>query len=170
MLPAARRHRLADRTGAPLEQTALVVERGLDELCLAAVDAGADPARTLTHAEHNLSDDRARDLDPGAFAALVTLEVGGRLTATQAKTVLAELVERGGDPAAIAAEKGFEAMDSSELEGLVDGLVAAHPDEWQRFCDGDAKITGFFVGQVMKATQGKADGKAVTAILNARKG
>jgi aspartyl-tRNA(Asn)/glutamyl-tRNA(Gln) amidotransferase subunit B len=170
VLPAARRHRLAERAGAPLEQTALVVERGLDDLCLAAMDAGADPTRTLTHAEHNLSDDRARVLDPGAFAALVTMEVGGELTATQAKTVLAELVEHGGDPAAIAAAKGFEAMDTSELEGLVDGLITAHPDEWQRFCEGDAKITGFFVGQVMKATQGKADGKAVTAILNARKG
>jgi aspartyl-tRNA(Asn)/glutamyl-tRNA(Gln) amidotransferase subunit B len=170
MLPAARRHRLAERAGAPLEQTALVVERGLDELCLAAIDAGADPTRTLTHAEHNLSDDRARELDPAAFAALVTMEVDGKLTATQAKTVLAELVEHGGDPVAIAAGKGFEAMDSSELEGLVDGIIAANPDEWQRFRDGDGKITGFFVGQVMKATQGKADGKAVTALLNARKG
>ena len=57
----------------------------------------------------------------------------------------------------------------SELDGLVDGLIEAHPDEWQRFCDGDGKVTGFFVGQVMKATQGKADGKVVTALLNARK-
>ena len=60
-------------------------------------------------------------------------------------------------------------MDSSELEDLVDGLIEAHPAEWQRFCEGDAKITGFFVGQVMKATQGKADGKVVTALLNERK-
>jgi aspartyl-tRNA(Asn)/glutamyl-tRNA(Gln) amidotransferase subunit B len=100
----------------------------------------------------------------------VTMELGGQLTATQAKTVLAELVEPGGDPAAIAADKGFEAMDSSELDSLVDGLIADHPDEWQRFCEGDGKITGFFVGKVMKATQGKADGKVVTSLLNARKG
>ncbi|MFZ4519958.1 MAG: Asp-tRNA(Asn)/Glu-tRNA(Gln) amidotransferase subunit GatB [Microthrixaceae bacterium] len=169
-LPAARRHRLAEVAGVPLEQTALIVERGLDDLCLAAIAAGADPTRTITHAEHNLSDERARDLDPAAFAALVGLEVGGQLTATQAKTVLAVLVEEGGDPAAIAAARGFEAMDDSELEGLVDGLIAEHPDEWARFCDGDGKITGFFVGKVMKATQGKADGKAVTALLNSRKG
>jgi aspartyl-tRNA(Asn)/glutamyl-tRNA(Gln) amidotransferase subunit B len=61
-------------------------------------------------------------------------------------------------------------MDLSELEGIVDGLISAHPDEWQRFCDGDVKVTGFFVGQVMKATGGKADGKAVTALLNSRTG
>jgi aspartyl-tRNA(Asn)/glutamyl-tRNA(Gln) amidotransferase subunit B len=170
LLPAARRHRLAERCGAPLERTALIVERGLDELCLAAVEAGADPGRTLTHAEHNLSDERARSLDPAAFAALVGMEVGGQLTPTQAKAVLAELVESGGDPAAIAAARGFEAMDTAEIEGLVDGLIEAHPDEWRRFCDGDAKIAGFFVGQVMKATRGKADGRTVNAVLEARRG
>ncbi|MFZ4668010.1 MAG: Asp-tRNA(Asn)/Glu-tRNA(Gln) amidotransferase subunit GatB [Microthrixaceae bacterium] len=169
-LPAARRAVLVDRLGATREQAALLVERELDVLCLATVEAGAEPVRTLTHAEHNLSDDRARDLDPAAFASLVSMELAGELTATQAKTVLAELVEHGGDPVAIAADKGFEAMDSSELDSLVDGLIADHPDEWQRFCEGDGKITGFFVGKVMKATQGKADGKVVTGLLNARKG
>jgi aspartyl-tRNA(Asn)/glutamyl-tRNA(Gln) amidotransferase subunit B len=169
MLPAARRHRLAERSGAPLTQTALIVERGLDDLCLATIDAGADPTRTITHAEHNLSDERARDLDPAAFARLVSMELDGKLTATQTKTVLADLVAGGGDPEAIAAQHGFEAMETGELEGLVDGLIESNPAEWQRFCDGDAKVTGFFVGQVMKATQGKADGKVVTALLNARK-
>jgi aspartyl-tRNA(Asn)/glutamyl-tRNA(Gln) amidotransferase subunit B len=169
MLPAQRRHRLAERSGAPLEQTALIVERGLDDLCLATIDAGADPVRTITHAEHNLSDERATGLDPAAFATLVGMELDGSLSATQTKTVLAELVASGGDPREIAASHGFEAMDTSELDGIVDGLIEAHPAEWQRFCEGDGKVTGFFVGQVMKATQGKADGKVVTALLNARK-
>ncbi|HPB46420.1 MAG TPA: hypothetical protein PLP95_11250 [Microthrixaceae bacterium] len=105
------------------------------------------------------------------FAELIAMEVGGAVTATQAKTVLAEMLDRGpgADPAAIAAELGFEAMDSGEIEALVDDLIAKHPEEFQRFCDGDGKVVGFFVGQVMKATQGKADGKAVTAILNGHK-
>ncbi len=170
VLPAARRHRLAEATGAELEQTALVVERGLEELCLAAIEAGADPVRTLTHAQHNLSDERAIGLDPAMLAKLVGMELDGALTATQAKTVLAEMVDGGTDPEAIAADKGFEAMDSSELEGIVDGLIESNPDEWQRFCDGDTKVTGFFVGQVMKATKGQADGKAVNKLLNDRKG
>jgi len=170
VLPAARRHSLAEVTGVPLERAALVVERGLDDLVLAAVAAGADADRTVTHAEHNLAAAKALDLDPAAFAELVKMETGGELTATQAKNVLAEMVETGGDPAAIAAAKGFEAMASGELESLVDGLIAAHPNEWQRFCEGDAKITGFFVGGAMKATGGKADGKAVTALLQSRKG
>ncbi|MCO5318776.1 MAG: Asp-tRNA(Asn)/Glu-tRNA(Gln) amidotransferase subunit GatB [Microthrixaceae bacterium] len=170
VLPAQRRHRLATAAGVELERTALLVERGLDELCLATIDAGADPERTLTHAEHNLSDERATGIDPRGFAQLVSMETGGQLTATQAKTVLAEMVDSGEDPESIASRLGFEAMDSTELESIVDGLIESNPDEWQRFCEGDQKITGFFVGQVMKATRGQADGKVVTSLLNSRRG
>ncbi|HPU39937.1 MAG TPA: Asp-tRNA(Asn)/Glu-tRNA(Gln) amidotransferase subunit GatB, partial [Microthrixaceae bacterium] len=162
-------HRLAESTGSGLEQAALIVERGLDDLCLSTIELGADPARVLTHAEHNMSDERSLDVAPARFAELVSMEVDGKLTATQTKAVLAEMIDTGDAPADIAARNGFEAMDSGALESVVDGLIAEHPDEWQRFCDGDGKVTGFFVGKVMKATQGKADGKAVTALLNARK-
>jgi aspartyl/glutamyl-tRNA(Asn/Gln) amidotransferase A subunit len=169
VLPAARRARLGEATGGDAEGIAIVVERGLDDLVLAAIDAGADPARALTRAEHNLSDERSAELDPAAFAKLVNLEVEGKLSATQAKTVLATLVAEGGDPAEVAAAAGFEAMDTSELEGIVDGLIEANPAEWSRFCEGDQKVTGFFVGQVMRATKGQADGKVVTQLLNSRK-
>jgi aspartyl-tRNA(Asn)/glutamyl-tRNA(Gln) amidotransferase subunit B len=170
MLPAARRHRLAERSGSELVQTALIVDRGLDELCLATIELGADPGRTITHAEHNLSDPAALDMDPAMFAKLVRMDVDGALSSTQTKTVLAELVASGGDPEEIAAAHGFQAMDTGELDQLVDQLIAESPAEWQRFCEGDQKVTGFFVGKVMKATQGKADGKVVTSILNSRKG
>ncbi len=170
VLPRERRHRLAEACGVAPAETALVVDRGLDDLCLAAIAAGSSPERTLTHAQHNLADERAAQLDPAAFAKLVNLEVEGKLTATQAKIVLSTMVESGGDPAEIAAAAGFEAMDNSELESLIDGLIAEHPAEFDRFCEGDPKIIGFFVGAVMKATRGKADGKVVTSVLNSRKG
>ena len=82
--------------------------------------------------------------------------------------MLATLVDSGGDPVAVAAELGFEAMDTGELESLVDQLIADNPDEWARFCDGDRKIQGFFVGQIMRATRGQADGKVVNQLLGAR--
>ena len=67
---------------------------------------------------------------------------------------------------------GFEAMDAADLEAVVDGVIAAHPDDWSGSWTATTrprgKLTGFFVGQVMKATAGKADGKAVTALLNQR--
>ena len=98
------------------------------------------------------------------------MEASGGLTATQAKQVLADMVEAGGgDAEAIAADKGFEAMDNSELESMVDAAIAAQPDAWEKFCAGEGKAMGALVGAVMKASKGQADGKAVTALLNVKK-
>jgi len=174
-LPAARRDALALAASIAVTETSVViaVQRDLDQLALATIAAGGDGKRVLTHVEHNLSGDGAVDLNPATFAQLVTLELGGQLTATQAKTVLAEMVTSGRAPDVIAAELGFEAMDSSELEGIVDGLIAESPEEWADFCTGDekkrGKLQGFFTGKIMKATKGQADGKAVAAILESRR-
>ena len=174
-LPAARRDALATSAGVAVTESSVViaVQRDLDQLALATIAAGGDGKRVLTHVEHNLSSDGAAGLNPATFAQLVGLELGGQLTATQAKTVLAEMVNSGRAPDVIAAELGFEAMDSSELEGIVDGLIAESPEEWADFCTGDdkkrAKLQGFFTGKIMKATKGQADGKAVAALLESRR-
>jgi aspartyl-tRNA(Asn)/glutamyl-tRNA(Gln) amidotransferase subunit B len=174
-LPAQRRARLAERAGIdPTHPSvAIAVERDLDGLAARAIDAGADASRVLTHIEHNLAVEGADQLAPEMLAELVAMELDGKLTATQAKTVLAEMVERGGHPADIARARGFEAMDTGELEALIDGLIASNPAEWDDYVHGDdkrrQKLSGFFTGQIMKATKGKADGKAVNAILNQRR-
>ncbi|MEZ5323209.1 MAG: Asp-tRNA(Asn)/Glu-tRNA(Gln) amidotransferase subunit GatB [Microthrixaceae bacterium] len=172
MLPRERRKRLVDDHSIAAETAAMVVQRGLDDLVVAAVEAGGDAARAANHAEHNLADHRATTLTPLQLAALTRMEVDGSITATQAKTVLAELLERGPrvTPEAVASEFGFEAMASGESEALVDRLIAEHPDDWAKFCGGEHKVLGFFVGQAMKATGGKADGKSITALLQARRG
>jgi aspartyl-tRNA(Asn)/glutamyl-tRNA(Gln) amidotransferase subunit B len=167
-LPAARRARLVDATGVRPEAAALVVERGLDELVLDAVAAGGDRSRAVNHAEHDLAGGPGA-LTADGLAALTRLEDEGKLTPTQAKAVLAELVERGGDPAAVAAAKGFEALPDDELAGLVDDAIAAQPDAWERYLGGNAKVAGALVGAVMKATKGRADARAVTALLERRK-
>ena len=59
-------------------------------------------------------------------------------------------------------------MGGDVVAGAVDAAIAAHPGEWERFAGGEAKLAGFFVGKVMAATEGKADGKAVTALLQQR--
>ena len=166
-LPAARRAALAVAAGVLVADTALTVERGLDVLVIAAIEAGADPTAAMKHADQNLSDGQGQ-LTPATFAALVAMESEGTLSSTQVKTVLGELVTNGGEPADIAATMGFEAMDTSELETLLDGIIAASPDEWARFVEGDRKVQGHFVGQIMKATQGKADGKVVNQLMTQR--
>ena len=171
LLPGARRKRLAEAAGTTPAGAALTVERGLDDLALAAIAEGAEAARVLIHAENNLAGG-AGFLTADSFAALTAMEVGGQLTATQAKTVLAELVASGGEPTDIANRHGFEAMETSEVETIVDQVIAANPDEWTEFLEGDEKErkkkSGFFVGQVMKATGGQADGRVVNEVLEAR--
>jgi len=169
VLPAQRRALLAAEAGSEsAADLAMVVERDLDGTVRAAIAAGADPHRAVTHAVHNLAVEGATELDADAFALLVRMETDGQLTATQAKTVLAQLVERGGDPGVIAAELGFEAMEHDALAAVVDQLIADNPTEFDRLKGGDQKVMGFFVGQAMEATQGKANGKEVTALLRER--
>ena len=170
MLPAARRTRLAEATGqvAASEAVTNVVERGQDDYVLAVGEAGGNLARALVYVKEAFAD--SPQVPAADLAALTTLETKGALTATQAKAVLADLVaNNGGDAVAIAAAKGFEAMDTSALEGLVDAAIAADPDAWQKFRAGDGKAMGALVGLVMKSSQGKADGKQVTALLNQKK-
>ena len=125
----------------------------------------------LTHVEQNLAVEGAHQLDPALLARLVGLELDGKLTATQAKTVLAEMVETGQSPDEIAKAKGFEALDASVLEGTVDAVIGEHSSEWDDFVeapDGDKKLKklkGFFTGHIMQATKGQADGKMVNALL-----
>jgi aspartyl-tRNA(Asn)/glutamyl-tRNA(Gln) amidotransferase subunit B len=176
-MPADRRAALAaalggEPTAAEVDQINAVVDLGLDALVTAASGAGAPTALALVRAANEVAarPEAAARLDTGAFTSLLALEAGGQLSATQSKAVLAALLERGGgDPAAIAKEMGFEAMAADSLSAVVDEVVAAHPDEWSRFVDGDDKLMGFFTGKVMEATAKKADGKDVAAELRRRR-
>ncbi|MET0903842.1 MAG: Asp-tRNA(Asn)/Glu-tRNA(Gln) amidotransferase subunit GatB [Acidimicrobiales bacterium] len=175
-LPADRRVALAATAGREPadEAVVLAVHRDLDGLAAAAIAGGADADRVLTHVEHNLAVEGAAALSPEHLAALVRMETEGELTATQAKTVLAEVISTGDAPAAVAKEKGFEALDTGALEDIVEEVIAAHPKEWEDFRTGDdkarGKLTGFFMGKVMQASKGQANGKDATALLRAKAG
>lgn len=174
MLPAARRTALSALTGYDTQSEAVivVVERGQHDYVQAVVDAGGDAVRALIYVQQGFADAGLVPAVPAAdLAKLTVLERDAKLSATQAKTVLAELVEHGGgDAAAIAAAKGFEAMDTSAVEAMVDEAIAADPGAWAKYMAGDEKASGAIVGRVMKASQGKADGKIVTAIIQSRRG
>jgi aspartyl-tRNA(Asn)/glutamyl-tRNA(Gln) amidotransferase subunit B len=169
VLPAARRARLGELSDVSPQVLATVVERGQDTLALDAIEVGADADKVLTRLQNDVAVSDWSKLTSSSLAALITMETSGELTATQAKHVLADLIESGGEPAAIAAERGFEVMEGNELEGLVDQLIADNPGEWSRFTSGDdgdrKKMQGFFTGQIMKATKGQADGRAIAELL-----
>jgi aspartyl-tRNA(Asn)/glutamyl-tRNA(Gln) amidotransferase subunit B len=177
-MPSDRRRQLADALGgspsdAEADQIRAVVDLGLDALVTAANGAGAPASLALARAANEVAatGDAGLTLEPGPFAALVTMESGGELSATQSKAVLAALIERGGgDPAALASEMGFEALGADSLAAVLDEVIAGHPDEWARFAAGEDKLMGLFTGEVMKATSGKANGKEVAAELRRRRG
>jgi len=173
MLPAARRARLATAAGVDKESEAIyvIVERGQDDYVLSVEQSGGDVARALIYVQQAFAEEGAAPKVPAKdLAELIKLEGAAKITATQAKTILAEIVASGGgDAAAIAAAKGFEALDTSALETLVDTVIAQQEDAWNKFCGGEDKAMGALVGAIMKASQGKADGKAATAILQSRK-
>ncbi len=172
-LPAARRSALADAAGVAVTTpaVALLVERHQDELALAAIAASGEAARVLTHVEHDIAAELSASFSPDALAGVVRLEATGAVTATQAKKLLDVIVERGGagDPVALAAELGFEAMGGDELEAVVDEAIAANGAAWDKVLAGNDKAIGAITGHVMKATKGKADGRAIAAALAARR-
>ena len=100
------------------------------------------------------------------LAGLLNLIEDGTISGKIAKDVFAEMVSGGGTAKEIVEKKGIKQIsDKGELEGLIAGILEKHPDEISRYKGGDEKLIGFFVGQVMKATQGKANPKLVNEIL-----
>ena len=171
-LPAARREALGALVGLPANNDAVwtVVDRGQDDYVCTAIDAGGVPERVLVHVQQAFAEAGEHPSVPARdLAALTVMERQGELTATQAKDVLAVMMETGGEPAAIAESKGYEAMDTGAIETAVDAAIAADPAAWTKYCAGEEKAAGALVGRVMKATKGQADGKIVTNLLQQRR-
>ncbi len=173
LMPAARRSRVAEVSGLPTDSDGVVtvVRLDLDGFVLAAAGAGADAALAVRRLVNEGASDveAARHLDPDAFCRLLLMEGKGELTTAQAREVLRHLLTEGGDPTAIAGKLGFEAMSGDATTTAIDEVIAANASEWDRFVNGEDKLQGLFIGKVKAATQGKADLKAVAALLRERK-
>ena len=103
---------------------------------------------------------------PEALASLVKLAAAGTINGPTLKELLPELFEKGGDPESIVKERGLGAVsDTAALEAFVDEAIAANPGPVQDFKNGKKAAAGFFVGQVMKLSKGKADPKIVGGLV-----
>lgn len=90
----------------------------------------------------------------------------GVISGKIAKGVFEEMYKTGKEPGVIVKEKGLvQISDTGEIEEIVDDVVTKNPKEVERFKTGDQKLLGFFVGQVMKATKGKANPRVVNELL-----
>ncbi len=177
-MPADRRAALVELVGgsasdAESDQIRAVVDLGLDGLVVEAARAGAPAQLALARAANELAaeGEAGLALPQSSFVTLLEMESTGELSATQSKAVLSAAVAAvGADPREIAKEMGFEALGADTLAAVVADIVAAHPDEWARYVEGDDKLRGFFTGAIMKATSGQANGKEVAAELQRLRG
>jgi aspartyl-tRNA(Asn)/glutamyl-tRNA(Gln) amidotransferase subunit B len=102
----------------------------------------------------------------GDLGALLDLISDNTISGRIAKDVFAEMLETGQQPGAIVEAKGLrQVTDSGAIEAAVDAVLAKEPDKVAEFRSGKDKLLGFFVGQVMKATQGKANPGLVNELL-----
>ena len=105
-------------------------------------------------------------MTPAALAALVRMSAAGTINGPTLKELLPEIFEKGGDPEAIVKERGLGAVsDTAALEAFVDQAIAANPGPVADFKAGKKAAAGFFVGQVMKLSKGKADPKIVGGLV-----
>jgi aspartyl-tRNA(Asn)/glutamyl-tRNA(Gln) amidotransferase subunit B len=174
-LPAARRARLEADYGIPAyDARVLTGEMDLANYFESVVAAGVE---AKTAANWVMGDVMSSFTEPGGFpvgaprlAALVTLVRDGVVSHQAARRIYAELAQHPDqDPRAAADRLGLvQVRDQGALSAWVDEVLTAHPGEVARYRSGEAKLMGFFVGQVMKRSQGKADPKGVQPVLHER--
>ncbi len=112
----------------------------------------------------------ASPVAPDRLGALIDLIADGTISGRIAKDIFAEMVETGEAPDAIVEAKGLRQLsDAGAIEAAVDAALAAHPAQAAQYA-ANPKILGFFVGQVMKATGGKANPGVVNELLKEKLG
>ncbi|MFA5352667.1 MAG: Asp-tRNA(Asn)/Glu-tRNA(Gln) amidotransferase subunit GatB [Thermodesulfovibrionales bacterium] len=174
-LPDDKRHRFISDYGLPeYDADLLTSERSTADWYEEAVKAGGQPKavsnwmmgelmRLLNEENRSIEDCLVK---PGLLADMLKLMDSGTISGKIAKTVFEEMYRSGKDASVIVKEKGLvQISDTGALETAIDEVIAANPSETERFRGGDEKLMGFFVGQVMKATKGKANPGMVNELL-----
>lgn len=173
-LPDARRGRFEKEYGLPeYDAGVLTSSRDIADYFEAALSHYKNPKTLGNWIMTEVLRELREEDDISAFpvkaeklAGLLNLIEDGTISGKIAKDVFAEMVSEGGTAKDIVEKKGIKQIsDKGELESLISGILKKHPDEISRYKGGDEKLIGFFVGQVMKATQGKANPKLVNDIL-----
>jgi len=173
-LPAAKAARFVSAYGIPTyDAGVLTANRTIAEYYEAGVRAGAAPKDVANWVMGPALQDANENggvfrVAPPRLAALIALVREGVVSLQAAKGVFAEIALSDREPRAAAERLGvLQVGDTAQLGAWVDGVLAAHPEEQRRYRAGEGKLLAFFMGQVMKASRGKADPKAVQDLLRA---
>jgi aspartyl-tRNA(Asn)/glutamyl-tRNA(Gln) amidotransferase subunit B len=177
-LPAQRRARLIeeyDLDGRDVD--VLIASRPLAdyfEALVAVVDEAKDAVNwvkgpVLKEANRVQRSVEHLGVSPSGLAELIDLVADGTVSGTMGRKVLGQMVESGKKAGEIIETEGLsQVQDSDELKAWVDAVVEENADAVERYRSGETKLIGFFVGQTMKKSQGRADPKALSELLRGR--
>lgn len=177
-LPERRRSRFMDQYDLTFaDASQLVSDRSLADYYETAADASGNPRAAANWVRSEL----LRELEAGSLsaaespvaatelAALVRLIDEEKISGKQAKDVLVEMFKTGKAAQTIIEERGLvQLSDTGEIDVLIDEVIAANPDQLASYRAGKEALLGFFVGQVIKASKGKANPKVVNERLRAK--
>ncbi|ACK71957.1 glutamyl-tRNA(Gln) amidotransferase, B subunit [Gloeothece citriformis PCC 7424] len=175
-LPAQKRTRYETELGlSAYDARVLTDEREVAEYFETAVATGAnaklvanwvtqDIAAYLNNNKLNIGEIA---LKSEGLGELVNLIEEGTISGKIAKDILPELLTDGGSPKTLVEKKGLiQISDTGELEKIIDEVIASHPKELEKYRSGKKNLKGFFVGQVLKKTGGRADPKLTNQLLD----
>ena len=174
-LPAARRQRFETDLGlSPYDAEVLTADKAMADYFEESVAAGA-PAKPCANwimgdllalvSEHKVLIDQCK-VRPEQLAAMIALIEDRTISGKIAKDVLVEMFASGKDPKVVVEEKGLvQISDSTELEEIAREIVASNPGPAADFKTGKEKALGFLMGQMMKATKGKANPKLASEFI-----
>jgi aspartyl-tRNA(Asn)/glutamyl-tRNA(Gln) amidotransferase subunit B len=174
-LPDVRRRRfVAEYNLSYNDATQLTSSRALADYYEAAAKASGNPRVTANWIRSEL----LRELEaagisadncpvpPTELAALVRLIDEGKISGKQGKDVLVEMFQTGKTAAAIIAERGLvQVSDTGEIDSIIEQVIASNPQQLAQYRAGKETLFGYFVGQVMKASKGRANPKVVNERL-----
>ncbi len=174
-LAEQKRRRFLDEYKLPdYDAEVLTADKRLADYFESVVKEGVEPKRAsnwiMTELIRELNRDE-RDISdcpvaPRALADMFKLVDDGTISGKIAKTVFAEMYKTSKSAAEIVKEKGLKQVtDEGEIIGIIEKVIADNPQQVEQFRSGKDKVVGFFVGQVMKATQGKANPQMVNELL-----
>ncbi len=110
-------------------------------------------------------------IKPEDFVYIIKIVKEGKISRLVAKDILREVYEKGVKPEIIIKEKGLEKeSDEEELEKIIKSVIEKNPKEFERLKNGEEKLVGFFVGEVMKITRGRADPKIAGRLIRRNAG
>lgn len=175
-LPDARKERYMKEFGLSSEDAVFMTnDKATADYFEAAVDAGADPKACVNWLMGEFASQLSTDgieiakapVSAENLAALLKLISKGTISGKIAKKVFATMWKEGGNPEEIVKAQGLvQISDTAELQKLVDEVVGKNPKAVEDFKAGKKKAVGALVGQIMKATKGKANPRVINELLN----